>query len=115
MHNTEIKYSRLSLIRFSRGKIIYLNEREIGIIESRSNSNYWLKSYLKIELQREKLERSKSDKNDCRSINDIFSVDKKWKIYWKIDQYLILCSRCEPFPRTMCHHKVLSGDRHQRS
>ena len=43
MHNTEIKYSRLSLIRFSRGKIIYLNEREIGIIESRSNSNYWLK------------------------------------------------------------------------
>ena len=37
------KYSRLSLIRFSRGKIIHSNYREIRIIESRSNSNYRLK------------------------------------------------------------------------
>ena len=36
-------YSRLSLIRFSGGKIIYSNYREIRIIESRCNSNYRLK------------------------------------------------------------------------
>ena len=36
-------YSRLSLIRFSGGKIIHSNYREIRIIESRSNPNYRLK------------------------------------------------------------------------
>ena len=34
-----------------------------------------------------KLERLKIDKNDLRSISNIFCIDKNWKIYWKIDQY----------------------------
>ena len=38
-----IIYSRLSLIRISKGKIIYSNYREIRIKESCSNSNYGLK------------------------------------------------------------------------